>query len=181
MINIFGSVQGLTQSIGERWRTLKVQHKVNAVLVLLLIPLSCALAVHLYIVSLLLTVQHERHSQLSAREQVQVVRRLAVDIEDAFRGYVLTTNHDFLKPLYDAESKLGSVESDIARLHGHDVPLDDLQAVLPRLKHLLRSKQELIADIQAGRQEHALSYVRSGQGLILSDALRQDLKKIEDR
>ena len=181
MIDSFGRTPGFTERIGERWRTLKVQHKVDAALVVLLIPLSCALALHLYLVSLLLTVQQVRHSQLAAREQVQVLRRLAVDIEDAFRGYVLTTNKDFLIPLYDAESKLGSVEQDITRLHEREVPLGDLQAVLPRLKHLLHSKHKLITDIQAGRQAHALSYIRSGQGLILSDALRQDLKKIEDR
>lgn len=169
------------RTIGARWRALKVQHKVDAVLVLLLIPLSGVLALHLYLVSLLLAVQHDRHSQISAREQVQIVRRVAIDIEDAFHGYVLTVKKEFLTPLYEAEAKLQELEQEIDHLRGRGIALDDLRALLPGLKQQLRSKHELIADIESGRQDHALSYIKSGQGLVLSDALRADLRTIEDR
>lgn len=164
------------------WQALKVQQKVWFVLILLLIPLLGALGLHLYLVRQLLIIQDDRHVGLLAREQVHIVHRLAVDIEDAFRGYALTEQKKFLTPLIESESKLEGLARDIDRLKGSPISAaDDLHAVVPRLKELLRSKRELIADIEAGRQVIALSYIRSGQGLVLSDALRRDLRTIEDR
>ena len=164
------------------WAQLRIQHKVWAVLLLLCLPLFGGLATHLYFVEQLLTIQRQRHDLVLASEQVEGLGRLAVDIEDSFRGYVLTQQPAFLAPLTDADTKIGpaltNAAKTLARLPGSP---DGLGPIDQQLKNLLRSKHELIADIQRGDAAKALAYIRSGEGLRLSERLRQDLRTVEDR
>src|SRR5713101_846508 len=171
----------------DRWAAqwgnqLSIQHKVWVVLLLLCVPLSVGIAIHLYVVQQLLALQQQRHELMLADEQVDVLGRLAIDIEDGFRGYVLTQQSAFLVPLAEAEGKLDQALSDattsLARLSGSP---NSLAPIEQQLKDLLRSKHELIADIQKGQADKALAYVRSGEGLRLSDLLRADLRTVEDR
>ncbi len=161
--------------VRERWERLKVQHKIWAVLGLLLGPLFVAVSLHLYLTEQLLLVQQQRHGILVTSEHVHVLRRLAVDIEDAFRGYVLTEQPAFLAPMQDAQSKLEALQ----RTQFKTVP-EALRPLIPKINSLLESKRELIADIQEGRSGKALAYIRSGKGLELSDALRHEFRTIED-
>ena len=161
---------------------LRIQHKVWVVLLLLCVPLSAGIAIHLYVVQQLLALQQQRQELMLADEQVHLLGRLAIDIEDGFRGYVLTQQPAFLAPLAEAEAKLEQVLSDatksLARLSGSPTSLAPIEQ---QLKDLLRSKHELIADIQKGPADKALAYVRSGEGLRLSDLLREDFRTVEDR
>ncbi|MCI0427585.1 MAG: ATP-binding protein [Nitrospiraceae bacterium] len=170
----------------DRWAAqwgdrLRIQHKVWVVLLLLCVPLSAGIAIHLYVVQQLLALQQQRQELMLADEQVLVLGRLAIDIEDGFRGYVLTQQPAFLAPLAEAEAKLDQALSDatqsLARLSGSPT---SLAPIAQQLKDLLRSKHELIADIQKGPAGKALAYVRSGEGLRLSDLLREDFRTIED-
>ena len=138
----------------DRWATqlggqLRIQHKVWAVLLLLCVPLSVGIAIHLYFVQQLLELQQQRQDLMLADEQVRVLERLAIDIEDGFRGYVLTQQPAFLAPLAAAEAKLNQALSDattsLAKLEGSP---NNLAPIERQLKDLLRSKHELIADIQ---------------------------------
>lgn len=164
------------------WDRLRIQHKVWAVLLLLCLPLTAGLSVHLYFVQQLLSVQHQRHELVLADHHVSLLRRLAVDIEDGFRGYVLTQQPAFLTPLTEAEARiddaLTNANRSMAAASGSSAPLAQIER---QLRDLLRSKHELIADIQRGEVEKALAYIKSGEGLRLSDRLRQDLRELEDR
>jgi signal transduction histidine kinase/CHASE3 domain sensor protein len=166
------------------WRALKVKHKVWTVLLLLCVPLIGGLTTHLYIVQQLLAIQQQRHELALAHEHVQVLRRLAIDIEDGFRGYALTQQPAFLAPLTEAEAKidqaLANAAEALAEVPGHPTSLAPIE-IEQQLKDLLRSKHQLIAAIQQGSADKALAYVRSGEGLRLSDRLRQDFRTIEDR
>ena len=159
-----------------------IQHKVWAMLLLLCVPLSAGIAIHLYAVHQLLALQQQKQDLMLADQQVHVLGRLAVDIEDSFRGYVLTQQPAFLAPLAEAEAKLNQSLSDastsLAKVSGSPNQLPPIER---QLKDLLRSKQELITDIQHGLADKALAYVRSGEGLRLSDLLRADLRTVEDR
>lgn len=164
------------------WEQLRIQHKVWTVLLLLCVPLMGGLATHLYIVQQLLSTQQQRHELVLAREHVELLRRLAIDIEDGFRGYVLTQQPAFLAPLTEAEARVDPALASAARLlAGLSGSPDNLEPIARQLKDLLRSKHELIADIQRGDTAKALAYIRLGEGLRLSDRLRQDLRAIEDR
>ncbi|HKO31490.1 MAG TPA: CHASE3 domain-containing protein, partial [Nitrospiraceae bacterium] len=133
---------------------LHIQHKVWVMLLLLCVPLSAGIAVHLYAVQQLLALQQQRQDVMLADKQVHVLRRLAVDIEDGFRGYVLTQQPAFLAPLVEAETKLNQALTDastsLAKLSGSP---NQLASIERQLKDLLRSKLELIADIQKGKAD----------------------------
>jgi len=167
------------------WGRLRIQQKVWTILVVVFVPLVFALAFPAYIVTQLQTLQHQHHQIVLAREQVQVLRRLAVDIEDAFRGYLLTGQEKFLQPMQEAEPK---VTPTVERITGlvHDIPdmpkmTDRLQSASFRLAQLLQSKQDLIDRIRSNHADEVLQYVRSGQGVSLSDAVLMDFRKVEDR
>jgi signal transduction histidine kinase/HAMP domain-containing protein len=93
----------------------------------------------------------------------------------------LTHQPAFLAPLNEAEAKIGpalaSTAKMLARLQG---PQDEFGTIEQQLKDFLRSKHELIADIQRGDAAKALAYIQSGEGFRLSDRLRDDLRFIED-
>src|SRR4029077_2966242 len=145
-------------------------------------PLSAGIAIHLYVVKQLLALQQQRQELMLADEQVDVLGGLAIDIEDGFRGYVLTQEPAFLAPLAEAEAKLDQALSDatksLAKLSASPTHLAPIEQ---QLKSLLRSKHELIADIQKGPADKALAYVRSGEGLRRSDLLREGVRAVEDR
>jgi signal transduction histidine kinase/CHASE3 domain sensor protein len=171
----------------NRWASqwgnqLRIQHKVWVALLLLCVPLSAGIAVHLYVIQQLIALQQQRQELMLADAQIHALGRLAIDIEDGFRGYVLTQQPAFLAPLLEAESKLDRALSDattsLARLSD---PPNSLATIERQLKDLLRSKHELISDIQKGPADKALAYVRSGEGLRMSDLLREDVRAVEDR
>jgi len=171
----------------DRWAVqwadhLRIQHKVWVMLLLLCVPLGAGIGIHLYVVQQLLALQQQRQDVMLADKQVHVLGRLAVDIEDGFRGYVLTQQPAFLTPMVEAEAKLNQALSDastsLEKLLGSP---NQLVPIERQLKDLLRSKQELISDIQRGVADKALAYVQSGEGLRRSDLLRADLRTVEDR
>lgn len=161
---------------------LRIQHKVWVVLLLLCVPLGIGIALHLYVVQQLLVLQQQRQEVMLADKQVRVLGRLAIDIEDGFRGYVLTQQPAFLAPLIEAESKLDRALSDAATSLGQLAgPPNSLAMIERQLKDLLRSKHELISDIRKGPADKAMAYVRSGEGLRLSVLLRESVRAVEDR
>jgi len=172
----------MSRWFAQWWRRLRIQYKVWAVLLVLCVPLVGGLAVHLHVVQQLLSLQQQRQKLVLAHEQVHLLRRLVIDIEDGFRGYLLTRQPAFLAPLTEAESRVDQALAEatmaLAELTG---PFSSLASVKEQLKSLLHSKQALIADIQQGNAVKALAYVQSGEGLRLSDRLRQELRSIEDR
>jgi signal transduction histidine kinase/CHASE3 domain sensor protein len=164
------------------WSRLRIQHKVWAVLLLLCVPLIAGLSTHLYLVQQLLNLQEQRQDVILAHEQVNLLRRLAVDIEDGFRGFLLTQSPAFLSPLTEAESKIDQTVKDAKRtLAAVSGSADVLTPIEHQLRDIVRSKNELIAEVQSGNAKHALEYVQSGEGLRLSDRFRQELRTIEDR
>src|SRR5881296_3965112 len=164
------------------WDHLRVQQKVWAILLGVFVPLVAALAVHVSLINHLLIVQQQHDQTVTVRQQILILRRLAVDIEDAFRGYLLARQDWFLRPLEEAETKLNPT---VARAMAVAEPTPDLAAdvqnVSERLKELLESKKALIRQFQAGHEKEVLDYVRSGKGLALSDELRDEFRLIEDR
>jgi signal transduction histidine kinase/CHASE3 domain sensor protein len=163
------------------WSRLRIQHKVWTVLLLLCVPLIAGLSIHLYFVQQRLALQQQRHDLIVAHEQVNVLHRLAVDIEDGFRGYLLTQQPAFLAPFTEAESKLDqTLEGAKRTLAAASGSAEMLTPIERQLKELLRSKHALMEHVQRGDVERTLAYVRSGEGLRLSDRLRQEFRTIED-
>jgi signal transduction histidine kinase/CHASE3 domain sensor protein len=172
----------MRQRASTWWNQLRVQQKVWVILLGLFIPLVCALAVHVSLITHLLAIQQQRHDMVLALEQAQVLRRLGVDMEDAFRGYLLTRQGAFLKPMDEAELKLKPAVARMLMLV-KDMPelTADVGHATSRLESLLESKRTRIREYRAGHETEVLRYVRSGEGLRMSDAVRDELRVISDR
>jgi len=170
------------QLVSTWWNQLRVQQKVWVILLGLFIPLVCALAVHVLLITQLLASQQQRHTAIQARAQVHVLRRLGVDVEDAFRGYLLTKQGAFVTPMDEAGRKLpSSVAAMLALVRDMPDLTSDVQHATARLESLLESKQTRIRAFRSGHEAEVLQYVRSGEGLRLSDAVRDEFRGIEDR
>ncbi|HET8579628.1 MAG TPA: ATP-binding protein [Nitrospiraceae bacterium] len=166
----------------EWWSRLRVQQKVWTILLGVFVPLVAALAVQVSLINHLLIVQQQHRQTDSTLDEILVLRRLAVDIEDAFRGYLLTGQEVFLKPLKEAQPKLQSTITHVLVLaDGIPELAPDVRRATEQLNELLDSKRALIQQFQAGHADEVLNYVRSGKGLALSDALRDKFRGIEDR
>lgn len=164
------------------WRRLRVQQKVFVILLVVFVPVVSALAWHASIINDLLEKQAQHRQLATARKQVLILRRIAVDIEDAFRGFLLTRQEIFLIPLEEAEPKFEPAATQAAELVlGTPGLAQDIRDTAKRLESLLESKHVLISQVRAGHGDKVLAYVSSGQGIALSDRLREDFRRIQDR
>ena len=163
------------------WDHLRVRQKVWLIVLSVLVPLIAALTVEVSLINHLLALQQQDQQTESARYHVASLRRLAVDIEDSFRGYLLTGQDEFLRPLEEAEPKLTPM-SKKTQQYTEQIPglSVKVREATERLHVLLDSKNELIRRIQKGERAEVLAYVRSGKGLAISDALREDFRNLED-
>ncbi|WP_447599418.1 ATP-binding protein [Nitrospira sp. Nam80] len=166
----------------EWWGDLRVQRKVELVLFAILAPLLIALSLHVYLIKTLLSYQDTRNDIVLVRERIGELRRLAIDIEDAFRGYLLTRRLEFLKPMHEAEARLvQEIERASTMTRDRFVRRSDMEAVDNELKKFLYSKQGLIRKVEQGEFEEVLEYVRTGQGVQLADTLRAQFRHVEDQ
>lgn len=174
--------RNLGEASADWWNRLSVQRKVTCILAATFAPLICAFLFHLSLIKHLSGLQEHRHQIVLAREQIHILRRLAVDIEDAFRGYLLTRQDRFLLPLNDAEARLDGAIAHAIEL-GREIPElgSDLRTADGQLKTLLSSKHALIGKIREGHVDEVNRYVASGEGLALSDTVRDSLRSMEDR
>jgi signal transduction histidine kinase/CHASE3 domain sensor protein len=166
--------------LGRWWDQLRVRQKVWTVVVVLCAPLIAALVVHVTLIQQLLTAQQRHEQAVQSRGQVRLLLGLTVDIEDAFRGYLLTRQDKFLRPMLEAGPRLQPTVVAAVALAG-DTPglASDINSLGQQVTGLLESKRELIRRVQVGRLDEVLEYVRTGKGLALSDALRRNIKNVE--
>ena len=163
------------------WAKRQVQQKVWTILLAVFVPLVLSIVGQVVLITHLRALQEQQHHIILAREQLQIIRRLAVDIEDAFRGYLLTRQDAFLNPMLEAEPKLKPTVDRIAALTKNSPHATvNIRQVASRLMALLESKHALIAQIQRGKSEDVVRYVESGRGIALSDSLRDELRLLED-
>ena len=116
------------------------------------------------------------------REEVLRLQWLTADIENGFRGYVLTNQTAFLHPVVTGEAKMQDSVDHLLRLTQH---LPNLQArvkaLATRLRELIESKRKLTLQIDSGKQEEVLAYIRAGEGLVLSKTIEKAVEDFELR
>jgi signal transduction histidine kinase len=164
------------------WGRLSVNQKDWWVILLLSVPLIIALSAHVTLIRQLINLQEQDKELLLARDHIRLLSRLSVDIEDAFRGYLLTKQEIFLEPMEEAASKLDPVLAETLRLvEGLPGITERIQDTSKQLRAHLSSKRALIEKIHAGREEEVVAYVRSTKGLAQSNAIRQKYRGVEDQ
>jgi signal transduction histidine kinase len=105
-----------------------------------------------------------------------------IDKEAAFRSYVITRQEVFLKPGEEAEAASQALLAKALR-DAANMPefADDLRTVGERIMAEFRSKRTAIDELQSGRDSVLIKEIGSGRGLRLSDALREDFRRLEDK
>ena len=167
-------------ALSHWWDRLAIQRKVWMVLIIVVVPMLAILVGQATLIYSLVDTHHIRERTLLAQEQTQELRRLTIDIEDAFRGYLITEDPTFLLPLAEAERQLDeTLARGSALLDEIPGAPKDLSEIGSRIHVFLASKHQLLSKVEAGKPDEAVEYVRSGHGLQLSDRLRLELHEID--
>ena len=125
------------------------------------------------------TAQQQRNQ---IKEEVLRLQTVTTDIENGFRGYVLTKQSAFLQPVVYGEAKVQSILNHLLELT-HDLP--GLQARVKvleeRIHELIDTKRRLTKQMDVGEQEAVLSHIRFGDGLALSKTIDKAMEDLEIR
>ncbi len=110
------------------------------------------------------------------------MQALTADIENGFRGYVLTKQSAFLHPVVHGEAKAQSVLDHLLDL------TKDLTNLLARVKvlqerihELIDAKRRLTKQMDGDEQEAVMSYIRFGDGLALAKTIEKAMEDLEIR
>lgn len=124
------------------------------------------------------TINQAQQQRSLIREEVLRLQWLTADIENGFRGYVLTNQTAFLHPIVTGESKMQDSIDHLMRLTQDRPNLQPRVKVLAiRIRELIETKRKLTLQIDSGKLEEVLAYIRAGEGLVLSKTIE---KAVED-
>ena len=164
------------------WERLRVQHKVWVVLALLVGPLVSTLVFLVYLIGQILSIQQHRQDLVSVHQEIRELRRLSVNVEDAFRGFLLTEQDKYLTAIREAEAHLPVViarANDLLRAQaGFAAEINEVER---RIVDSLSAKKAVIAQLEGPVRPQVQRDVREGKGLEQSDDLRMALRQLEDR
>src|SRR5437588_6416270 len=80
-----------------------VRRKVMVILSVVVLPVVVMMMLYITTVRQLLDVQEEVDRLFAVQVQTHAIMQHIVDMQDGFRGFVLTHNEDFLEPYYAAQ------------------------------------------------------------------------------
>ena len=164
------------------WLELGLRQKVAVILLVVLAPLLAALIIHVALIDHLHSLQEQHHYLVLTREQLHVLERVALDVENAFRGYALSREDRFLEPLKEANARLQPALDRMEDLASRtSIFSNETAAIHQRLHGFFKAKQELIERLQSRYPDEVLKYVRSKQEIEASEALKAELRLLEDR
>lgn len=123
-----------------------------------------------------------QHRRSAIREQVLRLHRLAAEVDNGFRGYVLMRQSTFLAPMIAAEAEIPKELQRLANLTESTPALQgSVQILRRRLQELVDTKQRLTLMIDAGEHDAVLAYIRAGDGLALAKTIANVFDDLETR
>jgi CHASE3 domain sensor protein len=122
----------------------------------------------------------QQRSQI--KEEVLRLQALTTEIENGFRGYVLTKQSAFLQPVVHGEAKVHSALNRLLELTNNLPNLETRVKVLEqRIHELIETKRRLTKQMDGGEQEAVLSHMRFGEGPALSKTIEKAMEDLEIR
>ncbi|HZC68690.1 MAG TPA: CHASE3 domain-containing protein, partial [Nitrospirales bacterium] len=168
---------GLTFS---RFSRLSVHHKVVLILAVMVLPVIAMMTLYLTTIRQLLAVQEEVGHLLEVQAQTDLIIEQIVDVQDGFRGFVLTRNEKFLDPYYQAEESFDPTIHVLEELIRKDA--DQLRRVTEiekSVRSLLQKKRRLIDNVRLGQMGPVRAHIESGEGQTALSRIRADLDAFE--
>jgi len=121
-----------------------------------------------------------RHDQI--KQDLLRLERLAMDVDNQFRDYVLMKKSKFLTAMVGAESAIPAL---VERLSTMTAPWPDLQnqvrALTGHVNDLLQTRRRLSMDFVQGHEEDVLAYVKNGEGLELTNTISSAFRDVESK
>lgn len=149
---------------------------------LLVIMLSVILAIQAGVINRWQAVHDDRDRYGLIKQELLRLERLVTDVDNGFRGYALTKEGRFVKPMVAAEYDIPGL---VNRLVTITAPWPDLhapvQVLTGKVEELLETKRRLTLDLVLGREEDVLSYIRMGEGLELENTIVLAFQGVEDK
>ena len=160
---------------------LSVRHKVTLILAITVLPVVVMMMLYLMTVRQLLAVQAEVDRILAVHLHTRTILTQVVDMQDGFRGFVLTRNETFLAPYYSAEESLDpSIHRLKEMIRDDEAQLRRVNEVEKRIRDLLQKKRVLIDAVRVGQIEPVRAHIESGEGQAALDRIRAGLMAFED-
>lgn len=149
---------------------------------LLVTMLSVILAIQAGFINRWQSVHDDRDRYGLIKQELLRLERLVADVDNGFRGYALTKEGRFVKPMVAAEYDIPGL---VNRLVAITAPWPDLharvQVLTGKVEELLETKRRLTLDLVLGREEDVLSYIRMGEGLELENTIALAFEGVEYR
>jgi PAS domain S-box-containing protein len=157
--------------VARLFNNLPIHHKL---LFISTIPLASLMLVSIVTYSNLQTFSQDEerlnHLYLTQKAAAQYMRRV-VDVETGFRGYVLTEDARDFKAYQEALEALRGTGQELKERLSEDRQhhFKDAEALVIRF---VSEKEEIIRELQSGRKETALQYIKEGRGRALMSEFR---------
>ncbi|WP_447600544.1 CHASE3 domain-containing protein [Nitrospira sp. Nam80] len=128
------------------------------------------------------SIHQAQQQRTQIKEEVLRLQALTADIENGFRGYVLTKQSAFLHPVVYGEAKVQGVLDHLLDLT-KDLPnlLARVKVLQERVHELIDAKRRLTKQMDSGEQEAVMSYIRFGDGLALAKTIEKAMEDLEVR
>src|SRR5574341_1253428 len=147
--------------VAHLFNNLPIHHKL---LLISTIPLASLILVSIVTYSNLQTFSQdeERLNNLYLTQKAAAqYMRLVVDVETGFRGYVLTEDARYLKPYQEALEGLRGIEQELR-------------------ERLSEDQQQPVKELQSGRKEPVLQYIKEERGRALMSEFRDWMAQLDE-
>lgn len=158
-----------------------VRHKVMLILAVIVLPVVVMMMLYITTVRQLLEVQEEVDRLFAVQFQTHAILAHIVDMQDGFRGFVLTRNEDFLAPYYAAEEAFDPAIFRLKEMVRHDPEqLTRVTDIEEKVRTLLQKKRRLIDDTRFGEMKPVREHIESGAGQRYLAEIRVEIAAFEN-
>lgn len=127
-------------------------------------------------------IYEERERQAKIKQEILRLERLVADVDNGFRGYVLVNQSVFLGPMVSAEGAIPGVVERLSHLtDGWPELQGRIHVLRDRITGLLDAKRRLTMELENGREDVVLAYIRGGEGVAMAKTLALAFQDFDQR
>jgi len=161
-------------------RNWPVRYKVAGILAVTLVPLIGIMLLYLSTLQQFLLVEAEVKRLYAVQLQTESIRNQLTDVQDGFRGFVLTRNEKFLTPFYESEENLDPALHRLKDLIRNDPDRQQqVTQIEERARSFLQLKRGLIDSVRHGDLAPVRNHIESGRGAAILDGIQADIVSFE--
>ena len=146
-------------------RNWPVRYKVAGILAVTLVPVIGIMLLYLSTLQQFFVVQAEVDRLYAVRLEMQAILNQMTDVQDGFRGYVLTRNEKFLEPFNEAEENFEPALQRLKDLTRNEQGRQPhVTQIEEKIRAFLQLKREMIGSARSGQTLLVREHIESGTG-----------------